>query len=76
MPKEETPVGKSSPKTRRSPKKRHSVDTKQEQVFKFLIGLRLLGEEKRERFLAYMRSFQASSENGQASSKKEGEHGT
>ena len=56
-------------------KREESADKEQEQVFKFLIGLRLLGEKKQQRFLAYMRSVQESSENGQPSSMKEGEHG-
>ena len=60
---------------RRIKKREESTDEGQEQVFKFLIGLRLLGEKKQQRFLAYMRSVQESSENGQTSSQKEGEHG-
>ncbi len=60
---------------RRIKKREECADEGQEQVFKFLIGLRLLGEKKQQRFLAYMRSVQESSENGQTSSQKEGEHG-
>jgi len=56
-------------------KREEGTDEGQEQVVKFLIGLRLLGEKKQQRFLAYMRSVQESSENGQTSSQKEGEHG-
>ncbi len=60
---------------RRIKKREECADEGQEQVLKFLIGLRLLGEKKQQRFLAYMRSVQESSENGQTSSQKEGEHG-
>ena len=58
---EETPVGQSrSRKSKRtankrtSPKREPSTDKEQEQILKYLIGLRLLGEKKKQRFLAYL----------------------
>jgi hypothetical protein len=58
---EETPVGRSrSRKSKRtankrtSPKREPSTDKEQEQILKFLIGLRLLGEAKTKRLLSYM----------------------
>ena len=37
-----------------SPQREPGIDNDQKQVLKFLIGLRLLGEEKQKKFLAYM----------------------
>jgi hypothetical protein len=58
---EETPIGQSrSRKSKRtankrtSPKTEPSTDKEQAQILKFLIGLRLLGEKKRERVLQHM----------------------
>jgi hypothetical protein len=57
---EETPVGQRSRKSKRtakkhiSPKREPGIDKEQEQGLKFLIGLRLLGEKKRERVLQHM----------------------
>jgi hypothetical protein len=45
----------------------------QEQLLKFFIGLRLLGEKKRERFLAYMATLQERSVNGETAAQKEGQ---
>ncbi len=43
----------------------------EQQVLKFFIGLKLLGEKKRQRFLAYMLSLQEQS--GENPSRKEAE---
>jgi hypothetical protein len=46
-----------------------------EAQLKFFIGLRLLGEKKKERFLAYMLTLQETKdENGKPSSQKEGKN--
>lgn len=58
---EETPVGRSRSRKRKrtahkrtSPKREPGTDKEQEQILKFLIGLRLLGEAKTKRLLSYM----------------------
>ncbi len=44
----------------------------EEQLLKFFIGLRLLGEKKRERFLAYMATRQERSIPRETAAQKEG----
>jgi hypothetical protein len=58
---EETPVGRSRSRKRKrtankrtSPKREPGTDKEREQILKFLIGLRLLGEAKTKRLLSYM----------------------
>ena len=66
---EETPVGplrsrksKRTAKKHTSPKREPGTDKEQEQILKFLIGLRLLGEKKRERVLQYMETLKQETE--------------
>ena len=66
---EETPVGplrsrksKRTAKKHTSPKREPGTDKEQELILKFLIGLRLLGEKKRERVLQYMETLKQETE--------------
>jgi len=58
---EETPPGqvrsrkgKRTAKKHISPEREPRIDKEQEQVLKFLIGLRLLGETRQQRYLTYL----------------------
>lgn len=51
-----------------------SPQQQREMQLKFFIGLRLLGEKRKERFLAYMLTLQQTSDkNGKTTERKEGE---